>query len=228
MRKSKLSVGFSLVEVLVALFIVCITAVNISGLQKMIGDQNRDNSAHAAVISLVSEKMEALMQYQQLQDVLDLNATSSTFSLRGTDFDLKWKIELVPGASSTSPSLLVSITAIWLNTTGDFQTYTYSEQLSFAMLLAGGGGGSGETFPTTVANLLGTDKVAYFEPKMGYKMDAYVIYDSQLLQATKVHSVGNGQLRDIEPPINKQGVVAEGWNKLGRIDNSALASLFTD
>ncbi|GLS90940.1 hypothetical protein GCM10007916_20070 [Psychromonas marina] len=227
MLANKISAGFSLIEVLVALFIVSITAVNISGLQKLIGDQNRDNFSHAVVVDLVSKEMEALMQYQRLQDVLNLNGHSSTFSIRGNDFDLKWKIAQVPDTSATSPIRLVSITASWLSATGNYQTYTYSEQVSFTMLLTGAGG-SGDVFPTTVPNLLGTEKVAHFEPKMGYKIDAYVIYDSHLYQATEIHDLGNGLQRDIAPPINKQGVVAEGWDKLGRIDDPTLANLFID
>lgn len=216
-----------MVEVLVALFIVSITAVNIAGLQKIIGDQNRDNSSHVAVINLVSEKMEAL-QYQQLQDVLDLNGRSEIFNTTGTDLALKWQIESVPNTSTASAIRLVSITASWLSATGEPQTYTYSEQLSFTILSAEDGDADSERFPVTVVNLLATNKIDYFEMKMGYNLDAYVIYNSQLFQATQAHGIADGQVGTIPPPINKQGVVADGWDKLGRIDDPELANLFID
>lgn len=226
MTNSDISNGFSLVEILISLFVVSLAAVNITVLQKVVGDQSRDNFSHVTVIALVSDKFEELMQYEQLQHVMDLDGTSSSINSRGTKFDFKWTITKLADTTNLSPIRSVSIAVTWLDTAGSRQTYIHSEQLSFAMLLKGAGLQRG--LRTIVPNLLSNAQVNYFEPRMGYKMGAYVIYNSQLFQATYVHSVGNGDARVIAPPIDKHGVVANGWEKLGRIDNKALADLFTD
>ncbi|PKF61785.1 hypothetical protein CW745_10750 [Psychromonas sp. psych-6C06] len=229
MKSFSFKLGFSLVEILVSLFVVSLAAVNISGLQKMVGDQNRNNFAHTAVVELVSEKLEEVMQFDDMNDVLNLHNTNETYQDRGTTFHLLWHINSVSGASMTSPIREVSIDVSWPDATGATQTFNYAEQISFAMLLEGAGGTAGTNdFPYTISNLLGTDQVGYFESKMGYKKSAYVIYNSQLFQATAVHSVGNGHQRDVTPPMSSDGEVSEGWEHLGRIDDPDLSDLFTD
>jgi len=225
MRVLFLRYGFSLVEILVSLFIVSITAVNISGLQKVVGQQTRDNFTHALVVQFVSEKFEEVMQYDQLHYLLALNGTGANFSSQGTDFYFKWAIAHLEGVPSSSPIRTASLTITWLDSHAITQTYSHSKHVSLALLREEVAGGH---FEHTVPNLLETDKVSYFEAKMGYKMGAYVIYDSQLFQATEVHDVGNGAARHLLPPITQGGVVSEGWDKLGRIDNKELARLFID
>jgi prepilin-type N-terminal cleavage/methylation domain-containing protein len=217
--------GFSLVEILVSLFIVSITAVNISGLQKVVGQQTRDNFTHALVVQFVSEKFEELLQYDQLHNLLALSGTEESFQSEGTEFYFKWAIASLEGAPSSSPIRTASLTITWLDSYAMTQTYTRSKHISLALLSEEA---LGRPFEHTVPNLLETDKVDYFEAKMGYKIGAYVIYDSQLFQATEVHDVGNGAVRNLLPPISKDGVVAGGWDKLGRVDNKELARLFID
>jgi Tfp pilus assembly protein PilV len=228
MKETNHILGFSLVEILVSLFVVSLAAVNISGLQKMVGDQIRDNFSHTVIIELVTEKFEQVMQADNMQDIIDLNGATSTFTSRGTLFTLLWRVGMVSGASATSPIREIEVAITWPDATGAAQTFKYSEQISLAMLLKGAGGADENNFSTLIPNLLETNDVNYFDPKMGYKKDAYILYDSQLFLATSVHSVGNGLQRDIDPPINTEGVVSGGWERLGRIDNVELANLFTN
>ena len=64
----------------------------------------------------------------------------------------------------------------------------------------------------------------------GYKKGAFVIYNSELFEATSVHSAGNGQPREVGNPA----IVADGWKSHGLINNPALAeneelaTLFSD
>jgi len=222
--------GFSLVEILVSLFVVSIAAVNISGLQKLVGEQNRDNFAHTAVVELATEKFEEVMLYETIAAVDALTDSSpADVVVANSTFSLDWTVTSVIGAGDDIRNIALEIT--WADAVGGDQTFTYSEQISLAMLLEGGGGGSDDEWDYTIPNLLGTNKVNYFEPKMGYKNNSYVIYNSQLFQATSVHSVGNGHQRDLEAPItydNGVGTVSNGWENLGRIDNEELARLFTD
>jgi Tfp pilus assembly protein PilV len=228
MKKTNNILGFSLVEILVSLFIVSLAAANISGLQKMVGDQIRDNFSHTTIIELVTEKFEEIMQLDNMQDIVDLNGTTSTYTSRGTQFTLLWRVGLVSGASVSSPIREIEVAISWPDATGAAQTFRYSEQITLAMLLKGGGQVVESDFLTMSPNLLETNNVNYFEPKIGYKKDAYVIYDSQLFLATSVHSVGNGQQREVALPMNSEGTVSNGWERLGRVDNAELASLFTN
>lgn len=150
--------GFSLVEILVALFIVSLAAVNISGLQIIVSEQNRDNSSHSALITFIAQKLEALKQSVMLQDVGSLNGTSSSFSSLGTTFSLNWSISPVSGTASSSTIRNVSIATTWVNASGDKQLFTTNKQVSFSLLAEGEGN---ERFPKVISNLLNTNKVNY-------------------------------------------------------------------
>lgn len=223
MQSRCFDVGFSLIEILVSLLVVSIAAVSIAGFQKIVCDQSRDNFSHSAVLDLVSKKLEMIMLYDDMQDVMDLNGVTEKHTQIGTVFDLNWNISLVDGGSNSSPIRKVAITASWFDATGTEQTFTYTEQVSFAMLLNGAGAGdinNVSVYP--IANLLGTNNINYFEPQVDYQEDAYVIYDSQLFQSTTVHYSD-----DSLPPINSVGAVASGWDRLGFIDEEHLATLFS-
>ncbi|WP_022940665.1 type IV pilus modification PilV family protein [Psychromonas hadalis] len=231
--------GFSLVEILVSLFVVSLVAVNISGLQKMVGDQNRDNFSHTAVVKLATGKFEEIMKLKTIAEVdLLTGLTPASVLISNTVFDLDWTVTNVAGAGGDIRNVKLKVSwkdSSWRNTSDAKQTFTYSEQVSLAMLLKGAGGGTGEEWGYTIPNLLNTNKVGYFEANMGYKRGAYVIYNSQLFHSTSVHSVGNGgnDPRDLDPPISYEGesgsriaTVSDGWENLGRIDNADLVSLF--
>jgi len=112
MRVAHIEIGFSLVEILVALFVVSLTAANISVLQKMVSDQSRDNLHHAAVIAFVSETVEEIMQYDDVQQIDNLNNTVLTHDERGTSFALNLSIATIPGTSSTELRD-ITITVTW-------------------------------------------------------------------------------------------------------------------
>jgi len=221
--KSNSSSGFSLIEILVSLMIVSLVAINISSLQKIVGDQNRDNSSHSLVIDLMAKKFEEVMQMNSLQEVTDLDGSSSTLMLSDRLFTLAWNVKDVSEASNVSSLRDVELSITWSDAVGETQISTYSKHVSLTML-----NGEAGDFSYAIPNLLNTNQVSYFESKMGYKKDAYVIYDSKLFQSTAIHSVGNGHPRNIDPPISQEGVVASGWDNLGRIDDASLADLFID
>jgi len=115
--------GFSLVEILIGLFIVSLTAANISALQQIVCDQSRDNFHHTAVIALVSEHLEQVMQYDDVQDVDALNGTTSSFTERETSFDLSWCITpiVTPSAAEVRN---ISITINWIDAVGATQGFS--------------------------------------------------------------------------------------------------------
>ncbi|WP_413700122.1 prepilin-type N-terminal cleavage/methylation domain-containing protein [Psychromonas sp. KJ10-10] len=218
--------GFSLIEILVSLFIVCIVAVNISGLQKMIGDQSRDNISHLTVVKLVAKNFEQIKQNKEIQDIVNLNGSTSSYSQAGTTFLLKWDVGLVSGASITSSIRDVHIEVTWPDAKGEIQTFVYSELISLMMLLKGVGDDEGGGFSYQIPNLLNTNEIGYFDSKMEYKIDAYVIYNSQLFQATEGHNSIADQQNNLVAPMSLDGIVSDGWLHLGQIDDPQLATLF--
>jgi prepilin-type N-terminal cleavage/methylation domain-containing protein len=224
MRELSPHSGFSLVEILVSLFIVCLVAVNISGLQKMVSDQSRDNFYHLAVIKLVTGKFEEIKKQNNMQNIIDLNNSTLTHTEHDTIFLLQWNIAMVSGASMTSPIRDVQVTITWPDARGETQTFIYSELISLMMLLRGVGDEQ-EHFSYQIPNLLETNNINYFDSKLGYEIDAYVIYNSQLFKATTAHFPSND---GIDFPVNNEGVVSGGWENLGQVDNSELSSLFAD
>lgn len=226
--RSRYCSGFSLIEILVSLFIVCLVAVNISGLQKMIGDQGRDNFYHLTVVKLVTREFEQIKQNKEIQDIVNLNGSTSTYIQSGTTFLLNWHVGLVSGASITSPIRDVHVEVTWPNAKGEIKTFSYSELISLMMLLKGVGDDQVGGFSYQIPNLLNSNEIGYFNPKIDYKIDAYVIYNSQLFQATSAHSANSEQQSEMQAPMNLEGVASDGWLHLGQIDNPQLATLFVN
>lgn len=212
--------GFSLVEILVSLLVVSLAAANVSGLQQIVGEQNRNNVAHTAVIELATDKMEEVLKSQSIDAVDLLNGTTgtTTLGLAETKFNYQW---LITGLGSTVGDSLreVTLQITWDDAKGDLQTFTYSEQVNLNMELKGGAAWEPTPPLDIIISLLETNDVIYFEPKMGYKKGSFVIYNSELYEATSVHSVGNGHPRDVDDPN-----VDTGWKSYGPINNPELAN----
>ena len=216
--------GFSLVEILVSLLVVSLAAVNISGLQKMVGEQSRDNFTHSAVLALATEKMEEVLKNETVADIDALHNSEESITLGYTTFNLDWAVTALSSTLNAGADIRdVALQVSWNDAQGDLKSVTYSEQVNLALPLHNWLAGS----VTSVDTVIGKYDVLYFEPKMGYKRDAYVIYNDQLLQSTAVHQLGNGDtIRDVIPPITTDGTVTDGWTNLGPVDNPALLELF--
>lgn len=221
--------GFSLVEILVSLFVVSMAAVNITGLQQMVGEQNRDNFTYSTVLKLATEKMEEVLQYKFVTEIEDLPSlcpkeTTPKEDLcvvkdkqTSTPLGLAWEVE---SAASGTNLRDVKLQIDWSDSKGDKQVFTYSEQVNLAQLLNPNGGGPAAVEAAIIESFLKTNEVIYFEPKMGYKSGSFVIYNSELFQATKPISVGNGHPRDVADPDAED---YNGWKSYGSIDNAALS-----
>ncbi|MCG6200167.1 type IV pilus modification PilV family protein [Psychromonas antarctica] len=210
--------GFSLVEILVSLFVVSLAAVNVSGLQKMVIDQNRNNVAHSAVIELAISKMEALLKSVDIDTVDALNAKSESdiLGLQQTQFTSVWKVSADLGSEVGEGIREVQLKITWRDAKGEKQTFTYSELVHLNTQLI-----EGElSYPVDIIiSLLESNDIIYFEPKIDYKKGAFVIYNSELYEATAFHSIGKGRPHDvIDPNANS------GWKNYGPINNPALAT----
>ena len=233
MPDTQTSKGFSLVEVLVSLVVVCIAAASITGLQQMVGKQNRDNFVHSAVLKLATEKMEEVLQYDLVADIEKLSERPPqkiTEEQTGTELILRWDVVTPDPVYDAGTDLRdVKLQIDWLDSKGDPLTFTYSELINLTRLLDQNGDPAAAE-AAIIESFLKTNDVIYFEPKMGYKKGSFVIYNSELFEATAVHDVGNGHPRDVDNP----SAVADGWKSYGSIDNPALvdnkelATLFLD
>jgi len=212
--------GFSLVEILVALVVVSLAAANVFGLQQMVTEQNRNNFAHTAVIELATNKMEEILKAENVDAVDLLNGKTgiATLGLSATEFNYQWLIAELGGEVGDSLRK-VTLQIQWDDAKGDLQTFTYSEQVNLNLELKGGAAWEPPPSLDIIISLLETNDVIYFEPKMGYKKGSFVIYNSELYEATSVHSVGNGHPRDVADPN-----VDTGWKNYGPINNPELAN----
>ncbi|HEY5716450.1 MAG TPA: prepilin-type N-terminal cleavage/methylation domain-containing protein [Psychromonas sp.] len=222
MAKTVDSSGFSLVEILVALLVVSLTAVNITGLQKMVVEQNRDNVAHTEVIALANKKMNELLTYTNVADIDGKDNVSLAPEKPGmTSFAMAWRVTTPDSSEGAGENVRnVNLQIEWDDAKGDARSYAYSEQVNLAQLLNPSSDDSTSQEAAIIESFLETNDVIYFEPKMGYKKGSFVIYNSELFEATAVYSVGNGHPRDVDNP----SIVSEGWKSYGSIDNPELAN----
>lgn len=223
----KTNKGFSLIEILVALVVVSLTAVNVTALQKKVSDQQRDNIAHSSVISMATEKMEKVLAMTNVEDLVAKDSTSETDVAVGhTNFNVAWSIDAVASEMNAGDDFKkVGMDISWLDARGNTQNFTHSGHVNLALLLSGASGNEiSDQLAGIIASELNTNEVIYFEPKMGYKKGAFVIHDSYLYEATSVHSVGNGHPRTVTDPSSGTETASDGWLSYGRIDNPDLAN----
>ncbi len=222
MPETRAGQGFSLVEVLVSLVVVCIAAANITGLQQIIAQQNRNNFVHSAVLKLATEKMEEVLQYQLVSDIEKLSQQPAYTLIEQqtqTELLLQWRIAAPHAVYAAGVNVRdVQLQISWQGGQGETQSFTYSEQVNLSQLL-NPQDAQAAAQAAIVESFFKSNELLYFEPKIGYKKGAFVIYNSELFKATAVHAAGNGQPRNVAAPT----VVADGWKSYGLIDDPALA-----
>lgn len=222
MTKTTGNNGFSLVEILVSLFVVSLTAVCIVGLQKMIIEQNRDNLAHTQVIELANKKMNELLTYQNVTNIDGLiDVSLATEKTAQTNFDLAWGVTSINAAENAGADIRnVKLQIDWEGAKGDPLSYVYSQQINLALLLNPANNDPVSKQAAIIESFLQSNDVIYFEPKMGYKKGSFIIYNSELFETIAEYSAESGYPRDVANPA----VVSEGWKSYGLIDNPALAN----
>lgn len=217
MKKRVIVGGFSFVEILISLFIVSITAVNITRLQQMVGGQGRDNFIYGVVLKLATEKMENTLQLELIADLDALDGSQEVITENQTELALEWHISTPTSQYDAGVNVRDVVLQIsWEDSKGDQQAFNYREQVNLMQLLEMD---NGTADIVTLESVLKTNDIIYFESQMGYKEGAFVIYNSELFKATEAHLIGNDYPRDIEDP----SVVSEGWESYGLINNPQLA-----
>lgn len=217
--------GFSLIEILVSLIIVSLTALNMTGLQKKIADQQRDNLARAAIISLVTEKIEKLLSMVNLAQLIAMHNTSETnLQLGNTEFAIHWSVEEADTSFNHGGDFKDVIMDIsWVNAATETQHFIHSQQINLALLISGEPElEASYQLAGIIASSLNTPEMIYFDPKVEYNKGAFVIHDSYLYQATASYSVESAYPHTI---INSgTGIVtsSDGWQSYGMIDNPEL------
>lgn len=227
--------GFSLIEILVALFVVSLTAVNITGLQKLVADEQRDNLSRSLILSMATEKMEGVLSMEEVDDLDAINEGElpEVVQIGHTTAEISWAVSDVSAIYNANGDFReVTMDISWLDAKEDKKTFSYSELVNLDLLLAGASSDEiVDPLADIVVSTLNTNDVIYFEPKMGYKNGSFVIHDSYLYQATQVHDVGNGSIRELDAPAapkdeNGNDIIGEnnGWYSYGPIDNEELAN----
>lgn len=210
--------GFSLLEIFVSLFIVSLTAVEVIGLQQMVSSQNRDNFIYSEVLRLAAEKMETVLQFPLVTDIDALDGLEETrmTAQANTKLNLQWDITKPTSAYNAGVNIRnVGLQVSWNNSKQVRQEFTYNGQINLIRQSNIDSTGSVEIVESVFKN----KEAIYFEPKMDYKKGAFIIFNSELFEATAAHLAGSGFPIKIDTPA----VISEGWKSYGLIDNPALA-----
>lgn len=219
--------GFSLIEVLVSLVVISLTALNLAVIQKKVSDQQRDNITHSYVISLATEKMEEVLSMTSVADLIAKDSTAETgFVVGHTSFNILWRVDTYSSPINVGIDLKeVAMDISWIDATGNTQYFTYSRYVNLALILSGASGDKNSNQSAAIiASELATTEVLYFEPHTGYKEGAFVIHNSYLYEATSDHSGGNGYPRIITDSSSGNQTTSDGWLSYGRIDNPDLVN----
>ena len=213
--------GFTFVEILVSLMVVSLTALNMSGLQIKIAQQQRNNIAHALAISLATSKLEALLQVDNPQHLLDLhNQEETDIPLANALFSIKWEVASVANDFNANNQFKeINLHVSWSNHLGSVQRVVYSQQINLVTLIS-------EQFEQQVEALLppmivpniAINEMLYFDPNKAYQAGDFIIYNSHLYQANGLYS------KDSVPPssIDSSNHEQIGWSSYGRIDQLSL------
>jgi len=217
------SKGFSLIEILISLFIVSLTAVNITSLQIMVSEQQRDNLTHSSVILVAKDKMESVMSISTVEELAALDSTSENDLQVGDSLlSVVWSVDRVDSSLNAGDDFReVAMNISWNDSKGEIKTFKYTEQISLALLLSETS--SVDSLAGIVGSALATNEVIYFEPNMDYKKGSFVIHDSYLYQAESAHLAGDGHPKTVIDPDTGIESGSNGWLSYGSIDNAELA-----
>jgi len=223
--KTKIS-AFSLVEILIALIVVSLTAVNMHGLQNKVAQQQRQNIAHALALSIATEKMEKLLSLNntsELNNISEFNSPENTQA----EYSINWNIKTIGEEYAAGDNFKeVALTMNWLNAQGGHQIFKHSQQVSFNPVI------SNQTesdhygqLPNLIVSSLTNHEMIYFEENKNYKKGDFVISDSYLYQATGNYSALKGSKPSImvDPETGNQ-ISAEGWLSYGQVNNQNLSN----
>lgn len=214
--------GFSLLEILVSLFVVSMTATQIASLQKLISEQSRDHSLHVSVLQIASEKMEEVLQYDdvsELNHLVDLGEIQHSTSL--TNFTLKWEVSNSASMYDADEDLRsVSLHLDWVDSQGEPQRFIYSKAINGASLL-NAKNRLADLEAAIIESFIATNDVLYFDAKSDYKTNSFIIYNSELFSVTSADDAQYSSPRSVDRPNE----VAEGWQSYGLINNPALANI---
>lgn len=134
-QQSHANKGFSMIEILVSLFLLSFVAVNITGLQKQLWQQQRTNIHHVILLNIATEKMEWLLSLKNTQTILALNQQSQTVQDETLgEINLHWQVtnSLLSGVENEDLKL-VTLQLSWLEDDNflylahrDIETQTWS------------------------------------------------------------------------------------------------------
>lgn len=134
--------GFSLIEVLISLIIISLAAVNITGLQNKIAEQQRDNIIHATVITIAKREMENLLSLEDVDDLMAMHDVSITLTEDTvTELIMHWEVTNVDGfigdlSEKNNNFKQVTLIISWLNGAAEKQSFTYTSDINFGSLLS--------------------------------------------------------------------------------------------
>lgn len=202
--------AFSLVEILVALVVVSLTAANMYGLQQKVALQQRDNINHVTAISIATREMEQVLSFNNLDGVRALyNQEYTDLQLANTTFNISWSVTEVGASHYAGDDFKdVCLTLTWLNSREQEQILTNCQQINVAKFTLDESEENHDSTERIIFSDVSHQEVEYFNIKKKYQTGAVVIYDSYLYQLSSNAPV----LGEYPTALN------ERWISYGQID----------
>ena len=210
--------GFTFVEILVSLIIVSLTALNMSGLQIKISQQQNNNIAHASAISLATSKLESLLSINTPNDILALhNQVETDIQLANTTFSIEWKINNVDNDFNANNQFKeINLHVSWSNNLGEVQRVVYTQQVNLMTVMSAQFEQQVEAlFPSILIPSVAINEMLYFDPNKKYQAGDFIIYNSHVYQVNGHYS------HNSIPPVNSTDAKI-GWDSYGQIDQLDL------
>lgn len=209
--------AFSLIEILIALVIVSLTAANMYGLQQKVSFQQGDNISYVDAIAVATKEIEKVLSVSNIESLMALSEGENTeLQLANTIFEQSWSVHEVGEQYHAGDSFKeVCLVLTWINRTQREQTFQHCVQVNLAQITGEEEQGE-QASKAVIFSEFADQEIEYFNVNKQYLNGDLVIYDSFFYQ-----SLSDSSTIGIAPTLANAH-----WQRLGKIDNpQALSNL---
>jgi len=207
--------AFSLIEILIALVIVSLTAANMYGLQQKVSFQQGDNISYVDAIAVATKEIEKVLSVSNIESLMALSEGENTeLQLANTIFEQSWSVHEVGEQYHAGDSFKeVCLVLTWISRTQREQTFQHCVQVNLAQITGEEKQGE-QASKAVIFSEFAAQEIEYFNANKQYLNGDLVIYDSYFYQ-----SLSDSSTIGIAPTLTN-----DRWQRLGKIDNPQALS----
>ena len=207
--------AFSLIEILIALVIVSLTAANMYGLQQKVSFQQGDNISYVDAISVATKEIEKALSVNDIETLMALSEGENTkLQLANTIFEQSWSVHEVGERYDAGDAFKeVCVVLTWVSRTQREQVFQHCVQVNLAQITGEEEQGT-QASKAVIFSEFVDQEIEYFNVNKQYLNGDLVIYDSYFYQ-----SLSDSSTRGIPPTLTN-----DHWQRLGKVDNPQALS----